>query len=335
MIATRTQNGASSRSRIVEPPTVRQQAPSERDFELFFALQARCLSTRAAAEQFGISQTRVLQVRDRVAEWLGTTLLPMRGNLSAGQRVQVIGEMARHRLEFLLSQAVEAWHASKGTTTKVRVGESLSEVTTTYTTQGDIRYLVGASRLNEGMLKLAEGVEAAMARLDTQASGVCKHPDGVAIDKVEAHREADASRSPMAHASRSPSLVGDCSRDEGSEACSRLAAQTQPDANDDELETYDEFAERRREFLAALDDNTAPVQPPRTDANGMLIEESEEHAEAEDMSLLLMAAGAEGMAAPIGDAPSLTHRVSVARPLSRKERRARKRILEKLRRKAR
>jgi hypothetical protein len=94
----------------------------------------------------------------------------------------------------------------------------------------------------------------------------------------------------------------------------------QADARGDEPKTCDEFAERRREFLAALGDNTAPVQPPITDANGMQIVEPLEGERAEDLSLLPLAAGAEGLAE--------------RRPLSRKERKARQRLLEKLRRKA-
>jgi len=215
MIATSGQQGASNRSRLAELPSTRQAPPSERDFELFFAVQAQCLSTRAAAERFGISQTRVLQVRDRVAEWLGGTLLPLR-SLSVRQRVGVVGEMARHRIEFLLSQAVEAWHASKGTTTKVRVGESLNEVTTTYTTQGEIRYLIAASRLNEGTLKLAEGLEAALMKLESAraeaASGQRELADGVALEGAQDHREAHASRSPDGHAFRSPSLASGVSK---------------------------------------------------------------------------------------------------------------------------
>jgi hypothetical protein len=66
----------------------------------------------------------------------------------------------------------------------------------------------------------------------------------------------------------------------------------------------------------------------------MLLDEAEDCGAEEDLSLLPLAAGAEAMSGVGGSAPSLTRRVSTGRPLSRKERRARKRMLEKLRRKA-
>src|SRR5687768_2246455 len=118
MIATLPQQGTSSRSRIVEPPSVHQQPPSERDFELYLALVAECITTRAAAERFGISQTRVQQVRQRVAEWLGPLPMPSE-RLSPRQRVMLAGETGKQRIDFLTAQANEAWHASKGTTTRI------------------------------------------------------------------------------------------------------------------------------------------------------------------------------------------------------------------------
>ena len=320
MIATPVQNGAAGRSRTAELPGT-QTPPSERDFELFFALTAECLSTRTAAERFGISQTRVLQVRERVNEWLGTKPPPLVAD-TPRKRVIYAAHLARQRIEYLLTQAMEAWRGSQGTTTKVRSSDRFDEITTVTTSHGDIRYLYASIRLNEGALKLAEGLEAALAR----------------VDGLSAPHAAPGTPQRAFPAADSPE--GDCSREERAEAGARLAPETQADANDDEPEAYDEFAERRREFLAALDDNTAPVQPPRTDANGMLVEESEEQEEAEDLSLLPMAAGAEGLAeTPLltrraSTNPSLTHRVSVSRPLSRKERRARQRMLQKLRRKA-
>jgi hypothetical protein len=311
----------------------RQQPPSERDFELYLALIAEALSTRAAAARFGISQTRVLQVRDRVAQWLGAAPPPL-GSLEPQRRVRLVGEAAMHRMEYLLSQMVEAWHASKGTTTKVRVGEGFNEVTTTCTTHGDIRYLIGASHLNSGALKLAEGLEAAVMRVEeASATHSLRTPQATPGTPQAAPGTPQRAFPTARDAATSPD--GDCSRDEAAPAVVQLAPATQPDATGDEPEVCDEFAARRREFLAALDDDTTPVQPPRTDAGGMLLDEPDEEAAEEELSVLPLAAGAEAMSGVGGSAPSLTRRVSTGRPLSRKERRARKRLLAKLKRKAR
>jgi len=92
---------------------------------------------------------------------------------------------------------------------------------------------------------------------------------------------------------------------------SSLGYQDQPhdavlDASVCDESTCDEVETRRREFLNALAKDTAPVQPPVTDANGMQIEAP---------------ALAEPVAAP-------------RRPLNRQERRARQKLLERKLRKA-
>ena len=73
------------------------------------------------------------------------------------------------------------------------------------------------------------------------------------------------------------------------------------DVSDCQEDVCDELEERRRAFLAALQDDTAPVQPPLTDANGMLLEE------------------------PLRGEPA----VAPAVPLNRHQRRARQRMLDR------
>jgi hypothetical protein len=69
----------------------------------------------------------------------------------------------------------------------------------------------------------------------------------------------------------------------------------------------DELEDRQRAFLAALQDDTAPVQPPLTDGNGMLLEEPEGLPQ-------------NGQSC---DSTALLSKPAVA-PLNRKERRARR-----------
>ena len=79
-----------------------------------------------------------------------------------------------------------------------------------------------------------------------------------------------------------------------------------PDTSVCDDSTCDEVETRRREFLNALANDTAPVQPPVTDANGMQIEEPV-------------------VAEPVA---------ATGRLLNRQERRARQKLLERKLRKA-
>lgn len=58
----------------VAPPQTAQPSPSlpspPRDWQAYRLVKVQLLSTRAAAEQLGISQTRVCQLLERVEEYL-------------------------------------------------------------------------------------------------------------------------------------------------------------------------------------------------------------------------------------------------------------------------
>jgi hypothetical protein len=168
MIATFSAQGNDLRTVAGSPS--RQQPPSERDFELYLALVAESLSTREAAARFGISQTRVLQVRSRVVEWLGLAPPPLAG-LPAHARLRVLGEAAKLRLDHLLATARESWESSKGTTTKIRAAGRFDEITTTTTSHGDVRYLALSMQLNLGYVKLLQAIELGAIKLQTLASG--------------------------------------------------------------------------------------------------------------------------------------------------------------------
>ena len=97
-------------------------------------------------------------------------------------------------------------------------------------------------------------------------------------------------------------------------------AVAESDASEFQDETCDELESRRREFLAALQDDTAPVQPPLTDGNGVLLDEQIETPE-NDVP--------RGSSALL-DKPA----VAPAVPLNRQQRQARQRLLERKLRKA-
>lgn len=303
----------------VAEPLSRQQPPSERDFELYLALVAESLSTRAAAARFGISQTRVLQVRDRVADWLGMHPPPL-ARFAPHVRMRVLGEAARLRVDHLLAKASESWEASKGTTTKTRSSSRFEDITTTTTSHGDVRYLLLSLQLNLGSVKLQRAIEEGAIRLQSLASG-------------QEHREGDACGA-ADNGGHLPSPEGECSRDAAPPEPAPVSLEAHDVANAETAKVCDGLAARRREFLAALEDNTTPVQPPRTDAGGMLLDEADEDAAEDELAVLPLAAGAQRLAES-SQSSSLTHWVSTGRPLTRKERRARKRLLAKLKRKAR
>jgi hypothetical protein len=108
-------------------------------------------------------------------------------------------------------------------------------------------------------------------------------------------------------------------------------------ATADESAVYDEIERRRRAFLAALNNDTSPVQPPRVDAGGLLIEEGTEDRrqgiEDEDLApaavlpMVGMANSTDRRDA--GSTEEEDKRDACPTKLSRRERRARQRMLEK------
>ena len=91
--------------------------PGERDFELFRFVRVELHSTRAAAEVFRISQTRVRQVVSRVVEYLLATAregLEEDEDEPAGS-LAVAEQIARMQLEHLYHKAMEAWRKSQET----------------------------------------------------------------------------------------------------------------------------------------------------------------------------------------------------------------------------
>jgi hypothetical protein len=329
---------------FAEDTTIKNGAlpPSERDFLVFERVVIESVTTRQAAEEFGLSQTRVMQIRARVADWIGGQV-PETPQLSSRQRLGLASYIAEGQIDHLYAQAMEGWRKSQGTQTTVRSSDH-GETTITRESYGDIKYLALASRIAERKLaavvkgieaegKIREGDAPAEPR-GRLASGVDQHPADVTPPGVANHREADASRSPT-----SDPLVRDCSRFSVQQPAGVSSPAVESDATADESEVYDEIEQRRRAFLAALDNDTSPVQPPRVDAGGMLIDEPEESEELALASVLPMAsltpANSHGErevgrrdAYPTAE-NGRQDACPTARPLSRRERRARQRMLEK------
>ena len=219
------------------PLANRPLPPSERDLGIYEAVAVECQSTRATAEQFDLSQTRIVQIRDRVIEWIADNV-PAAPRLTPRQRLHVAETIARQRIEFLLSEAVAAWHASKEPQTSVRTHSTGQTITTRRSYCGDVRYLTAASRLSEHAFKLIGMVQRFERGLESrdQASGVREHPEG-----------------PSDHP------VGDCSLDAAPHDEQPPAANEIGDASEYPADTYDDRPDRRREFLAGETDVSSPV----------------------------------------------------------------------------
>jgi len=136
--------------------------PSERDFELYGLVVTDGASTRAAAHAFGLSQTRVIQIRDRVAEWIASEVPPL-ARLTAAQRLALAADIARNRFDFLYSQAMDSWRGSKGPQTTLRAGGSGGQTSSTRESQGEPRYLILAARIAERTVGLGAAIEKALA----------------------------------------------------------------------------------------------------------------------------------------------------------------------------
>lgn len=92
--------------------------PTVRDFDVFRFVKAECRSTRAAAREFGLSQTRIRQI---VAEVRGYFLACVARGTSktddeTDTRLVVAEQLAHEQLEFLYARAVRAFNETSART---------------------------------------------------------------------------------------------------------------------------------------------------------------------------------------------------------------------------
>lgn len=291
--------------------------PGERDFQVFERVVVEGATTRQAAAQFGLSQTRIVQIRQRVAEWIGKEVPPTE-SLTARQRLVLAGRIAEQRIDFLYSEVMEAWRASQGSHTIIRNGDN-GETQITRDSHGDVRYLAMAARLSGLTIPLTAAVERAMPRGERQQDEQAQAGGSVNDDDADQPDcETDAIRSAPP--------VGDCSEHVAPPPRGTAAVAQTSGASLCLPEICDEIENRRRTFLAALADDTSPVQPPRIDAGGLLIDQGESD-EARPLAAILQ------VNLDAGNPAGTT--ATIERPLTRQQRRARQKLLErKLREKA-
>jgi hypothetical protein len=267
-----------------------QLPPSERDLQVFEEIAADGLSTRQVAARHRVSQTRVMQIHRKVALWMAT--IPAVPELTPVQQVRVAMEVAEMRTDKLYGEAMRAWTASQQPQAECR-GTPGSEMRTLKGRYGDPRYLAMAARIAERQLHAAVIGSKAMAALEARQR-----------NQASSRREGEAPAEPCPVELSQPltnPLNRACSVQTDSFASRDQPHAVMPDASVCNESTCDEVETRRREFLNALAMDTAPVQPPVTDANGMQVEE-----------------------------PNAADPIPVTRhPLNRQERRARQKLLER------
>jgi hypothetical protein len=261
----------------------RRLPPSERDFEIYRAMAVDSQSTREVAEELNLSQTRVVQIRKSVGLWIADEV-PDSGDLTEVQKVRLAEYLAEERFIAMYSESMSAWRRSQGVKTIEREGAS-GTVKTTREVYGETKYLQQAMRITVA--------QATWWRKGKKEGTGSRGQETGAYEGLKQALQDEPAVAPM---------------NPPDEDCSVAAEVTAPAAavfgmpvaaSDCAGPTCDAIEARRREFLAALEDDTSPVQPPVTDRSGMQMEEQAEETE------------------------------QVLLPLNRQQRRARQRKLER------
>jgi len=86
--------------------------PSYRDFEIYERVVIEAASTRQAAGQFSLSQTRIRQIVQRVSRWL-TESLPPQDDATDAAYLRHAQHVAAERLTFFYGQAMDGWRAER------------------------------------------------------------------------------------------------------------------------------------------------------------------------------------------------------------------------------
>ena len=244
--------------------------PSVRDFQVYRFVKFACNSTREAAAEFCLSQTRVRQVLARVIEFLLESAPRVRDDTltddaAADGRMVVAEQLAREQLEFLYQRCMKAYD---DTHHEDAHGNLLP---------GKIAYLAAAGRITLWMANLpVHGMPAfreddGQFDPDDRYAGGEVHASDPALQQLarqvnEAMSQAAEARAGHSPAEESPP-VADCSAGEVSRAAIP-ASQPQPNVGSDlpepSCKSLEEIkAEARRRFLrpAHLADRQ-PLEPP-------------------------------------------------------------------------
>jgi hypothetical protein len=129
--------------------------PSGRDFEVYRRTAVEGRTTREAAAEFNLSQTRVVQLRAKVFEWIGMHLPPL-ARLSPAERLRVAETLACEQLQQQYEEAMEAWRksATEERSTRLIGGSSADSLTVLKESQGNPKYLRVATQISKAIAKI-------------------------------------------------------------------------------------------------------------------------------------------------------------------------------------
>jgi hypothetical protein len=85
--------------------------PSERDFQVYERVVLEGASTRQAASEFSLSQTRVRQLVERMNRWL-TETLPTATEIADASHLHLARHIAADRLQYLYRVAMHGWRTT-------------------------------------------------------------------------------------------------------------------------------------------------------------------------------------------------------------------------------
>jgi hypothetical protein len=154
--------------------------PSQRDFEIFFAVAFQSVSTRRAAELHHISQTRVRQLVTLVGDWVADNL-PDWGEADLKKQVRLAQHVAANRLEHQYEEAMLRWDA-----------------------EGDPKHLRQATRIALAQARL--GVVA--GRIHALAAEITAGPTELGDDQSSRHTPCAVAPAPTRSVSEGHADVG-------------------------------------------------------------------------------------------------------------------------------
>lgn len=126
----------------VEPSTL---PPTWRDFEAYRLVKIERRSTRGAARELHLSQTRVCQLVSRVAEFLIETAPAVDDEVQRKKQLYVAEQVAAERLDHLQKEAMAGFNRSR---------EAVRVIGNSMAPGGDVRFLSLAARLSVMAAKL-------------------------------------------------------------------------------------------------------------------------------------------------------------------------------------
>ncbi len=120
--------------------------PNQRDWNVYQLVRVQQWSTRAAAKEFGISQTLVCQIVQRTGRFIVQSIKVPSKDLAARQ-LAAGRQLAAERIDFLVNEALRCFRKSQSTVKSVHEDSASRRCTSTRVNHGDIRYLNAAARL--------------------------------------------------------------------------------------------------------------------------------------------------------------------------------------------